>query len=348
MSVLTLFFSIILPLTLNLIITQIILYIAHKKKLYDFQDERKTHVGDIPRLGGIGFFTSTIISAAIIYIILKEHISTPFYIATTLIFVSGVVDDFKPVPPIVKLLAQITAALTLILGDHIFNSLYIPFLSITVESNILGYVITFIWIIGATNAVNLLDGMDGQAGGVSLLATLTIGIISILTGNINIAIICFVMVGALAGFLRFNLPPAKIFMGDSGSLTLGFFIATLPLLFPNTELKGKMVLVTIAVLLIPILDVFAAIIRRKRSGLSFFNPDRGHIHHKFQDYTSLSTKRILVVVYSLSVISGIIAILFIQLNNLITHSLLFINVIIHLGVFGFLHHRKSKNIKKGT
>lgn len=341
MSSLTIVFSILLPLSLNLIITQVILIIAHKNKLYDFTDERKTHVGNIPRLGGIGFFISTIISAIIIYIILQKHISIAFYIATTLIFISGVVDDFKPVSPIIKLLTQITATLALITGGHIFSHIYIPFLSINLDLGIFGYIITFVWIIGVTNAVNLLDGMDGQAGGVSLFATVTIGIICFITGNKDIAIICFIMSGALVGFLKYNLPPAKIFMGDSGSLTLGFFLAALPLLFSSNEVKGQMILVTIAVLLIPIFDVFAAMIRRKRTGISFFTPDRGHIHHKFTDFTNLNTKQILLVVYSLSIISGIIAVLFIFFNNLFTQSLLFINLFLHLSVFAILHYRKT-------
>lgn len=339
-------FSILLPLSLNLIATQVILYVAHKNKLYDFTDDRKTHTGNIPRLGGIGFFISTMISVIIIYIILKEHLSTAFYIAIVLVFTTGVVDDFKPVTPIVKLLTQITASLALILGGHVFSHVYIPLLSTNLSLGFFGYIITFIWIIGVTNAVNLLDGMDGQAGGVSLFASLTIGIISIITKNYNIALMCFIMTGALIGFLKYNLPPAKIFMGDSGSLTLGFFLSAIPLLYKSNEVKGKMILVSIAVLLIPIFDVFAAMIRRKKMGQSLLEPDRGHIHHKFTDFTSLSTKQILFVVYSLSLVSGIIAILFILYNNIITQSLLFINVIIHLSVFSFLHYRKSK--KRGA
>lgn len=341
MTLLTILFSILLPLTLNLIITQVIIYIAHKKELFDFSDERKTHVGNIPRLGGIGIFLTTIISGIVFYIILREYISITFYIATSIIFLSGVVDDFKPVSPRVKLTAQITAALTLIIGGHAFSHIYIPFLGINLDLGIFGYLLTFIWIIGVTNAVNLLDGMDGQAGGVSLFASITIGIISLITGNYQIATICFILAGALIGFLNYNLPGAKIFMGDSGSLTLGFFIGALPLIFPTDALVGKMILATIAVLLIPILDVFSAIIRRKSEGRSFFTPDRGHIHHKFIDFTSLSVKQILVVVYSLSAVSGIIAILFILRNGIVCDSLLFINVFIHLGVFLFLHKRKK-------
>lgn len=338
---LTILFSILLPLTINLITTQVIIYIAHKKELFDAQDHRKTHTGNIPRLGGIGIFLTIIISVIIFFLILKEHISLTFYLATTLIFLSGIVDDFKPVKPIIKLIAQITAALTLVIGGNVFSHVYIPFAGVNLDLGIFGYILTFVWVIGVTNAINLLDGMDGQAGGVSFFASLAIGIISLLTGNFQIAIICFMLCGSLIGFLNYNLPPAKIFMGDSGSLTLGFFLGALPLTFSSDILVGKMVLVSIAVLIIPIFDVFAAIIRRKMEGKSFFTPDRGHIHHKFMDFTSLNVKQILIVVFSLSIVSGLIAILFIQYPGFITDTLLFINVFIHLGVFGFLHKRKK-------
>lgn len=341
MSLLTILFSILLPLTLNLIFTQVIIFIAHKKKLFDFTDERKIHLGDIPRLGGIGIFLSTILSFIVYFLIFKENISISFYIATGLIFLSGIVDDFKPIPPIIKLIAQITSALILITGGHIFSHVYIPFTDINLNLGLLGYIITFAWIIGVTNAINLLDGMDGQAGGVSFFASLSIGIISIVTGNYQIAVICLILCGSLVGFLHYNLPPAKIFMGDAGSLTLGFLLASLPLIFKEEILVGKMVLVTIAVLIIPIFDVFAAIIRRKKAGISFFSPDRGHIHHKFIDFTNLNTKQILTVIYILSIISGTIGVFFILKPGVLADTLLFINVTLHLIVFGFLHRRKK-------
>lgn len=337
--------SILLPLLINLFLTPTIITIAHKRKLFDATDDRKTHKGDIPRLGGVGVFLSIILSYFVIFILIKTDIPVAFYISLSLIFISGLTDDFKPVKPIVKLLTQIVASLILIVGGISLTHIFIPFINLNLHLGIFSYPLTFLWIIGITNALNLLDGMDGQAGGVSAIGAITIGIVSLLIGYLHIAIICFILSGALIGFLYYNLPPAKIFMGDSGSLTLGFFMASVPLLYTQPTIKGKMILVAIAVLIIPIFDVFAAIIRRKLDNRSFFTPDRGHIHHKFTDFTSLNTRQILGVVYSLCITSGVLATLFIVYTNIYTSLGILLNIVLHIYIFRFLHNRKMRNIK---
>lgn len=333
--------SVLLPLVLNLILTPVIITIAHKRKLFDITDERKTHKGDIPRLGGIGVFLSMMISFVIMFLLIRTEIPIAFYISLLLIFISGLTDDFKPVKPIVKLLTQIVATLILIVGGVSLTHIYIPLFNINLYLGIFSYPLTFLWIIGITNALNLLDGMDGQAGGVSAIGAVTIAIASLLIGQLHIGILCFILSGALIGFLYYNLPPAKIFMGDSGSLTLGFFLASIPLLYGQPTIKGKMMLVTIAVLIIPIFDVFAAIIRRKLDNRSFFTPDRGHIHHKFTDFTSLNTKQILGVIYSLCITSGLLATLFLVYTNIYTSLGILLNIVLHIYIFRFLHNRKK-------
>lgn len=339
--------SFILPLVINMILTPIIISYAHKKELFDATDHRKTHVGNIPRLGGICIFIALIISAIIIYALTNELASFYFYIALTIIFISGAIDDIKPVRAEIKLIAQVVAALVFtIIGNHTLSHVYIPYTEITFSLGLFKYPITILWIIGVTNAINLLDGMDGQAGGVSAIASLTLGIISLILGQNIIALTCFILTGTLIAFLAFNLPPAKIFMGDGGSLILGFFLSAIPLLYNTPEIKGKIILSSIAVLLIPMLDVFAAIIRRKQNNLSFFDPDRGHIHHKFIDFTSLNTKQILIVIYSFCILSGILATIFILRTNILTNSGLILNLIVHIILFNFLHKRKEKQSKK--
>ncbi len=327
---------------INLILTPIIIKIAHNRQLFDKKDFRKTHIGNIPRLGGIGFFTSSVISMFIIYLVTENYTSLTFSIALTLVFISGLIDDLKPIRASYKLIIQILATIIIIIGGHTLSHIFIPFLNINLYLGVFQYPMTFLWIIGVTNAINLLDGMDGQAGGVSILGVVTFSVISLILGRIDIAIICLVFAGALIGFLRFNLPPAKIFMGDGGSLVIGFFLATLPLLFSEPEIKGKVALVAVAVLLIPILDVFAAIIRRTRLKISLFEPDRGHIHHKFTDFTSLSTKQILIFIYAACILSGTLATLFITNTTLFTQLGLIINLFLHLLLFAFLHNRKKR------
>ena len=344
MTIFQLILSFIIPLFFSLIFIPIIINIAHKKELFDATDHRKTHLGNIPRLGGIGFISAYIVSIIILNIILKDSLSYYFYLSILVIFISGVIDDINPVRAIVKLIAQILASILLIMGGHTLSHIFIPFIEYNLYLGYFQYPITFFWIIGVTNSLNLLDGMDGQAGGVSLIGSLTIGIVSLILGQPLIAVTSFLISGALIGFLKFNLPPAKIFMGDGGSLTIGFILSSFPLLFTQPEHKGKVILVSVAVLLIPMLDVFAAIIRRTKLRISFFKPDRGHIHHKFQDFTNLNTKQTLIVIYSICILSGIFSTIFIFNTNKLTQIGLFINLIIHSFLFAFLHRRKEAGI----
>lgn len=346
MNITNILLSLILPLLINIILTPIIISYAHKKELFDATDHRKTHTGNIPRLGGIGIFTALILSSIVIFLLTRDLAPLHFYLAIAIIFITGFIDDLKPIKAKIKLLAQIVAALILLMGNYTLSHVFIPYTQLTLSLGVFKYPLTLLWIIGVTNALNLLDGMDGQAGGVSAIASLTMGIISIILGYNNIAIICFILTGSIIAFLTFNFPPAKIFMGDSGSLTLGFFLSAIPLLFNTSETKGKMILVAIALLLIPMLDVFAAMIRRKRKNISFFDPDRGHIHHKFIDFTSLNTKQILIVIYSFCILSGVLSTLFILKTNYLTNSGLIINLLLHSILFNFLHKRKEKGIKK--
>lgn len=332
-----------LSLIFTIIIIPIIIKIAHKNELFDSIDHRKIHVGNIPRLGGIGFILATVFSYYILCLKLQITVDNYIIFAVCIIFMTGVIDDLITIKPVFKLLSQIIAiTIVVYFRDFTLSNILVPYTDFYFNFGIFKYILTVLWIIGISNAINLLDGMDGQAGGVSYIAAMFIGISAMIFKEYTIAIINFSLAGSLFGFLIFNLPPAKIFMGDSGSLTIGFILAIQPLMFSSPESKGKMILVTIAVLLVPILDVFTAIIRRTRLKISFFEPDRGHIHHKFLDYTSLSVKKTLVVVYLFVLMSGILAILYIKYTGILTTTGLFLNLFIHIWLFIFLHKRKKE------
>lgn len=342
MSIQYIIIGVIIALLLNLILTPIIIKLAHSKELFDFNDHRKTHEGNIPRLGGIGFILSTMLAYYMCSIIYDLDFNNILFFSCIIIFITGIVDDLVELRAHVKLLSQLLAVILLSIGDYTLTHVLIPFTDYNLHFGVLKYLFTLIWIIGISNAVNLLDGMDGQAGGVSLISSITMGICALVFGEMNIALICFILSTTLVAFLIFNLPPAKIFMGDSGSLSLGFLLATIPLLFRTPESKGKMILVAVAVLLIPILDVFSAIIRRTKLKVAFFVPDRGHIHHKFIDFTSLSISKTLIVIYSFVAISGLLSVLYIKHTGIWTVIGLFINLFLHIGLFTFLHKRKKE------
>ena len=245
--------------------------------LYDYASKRKIHNGDIPRLGSVGFVVSFCIAS-----ILYAHLSVsetfthifPLIAAGCIIFMFGIVDDIINLPGKVKLLFQAIAALIIVLSGHQFTE--ICFIHLPTAA---GMFISFCWIIGIINAFNLIDGIDGLCGGISVLVLGTLGIIFYRSARPTAAV-CFILAAAVCGFLIYNFPPAKIFMGDGGSQFLGFMIASLPLYKSTWNFEYNKFLIIVVLVSIPLLDTIAAMIRRTYEHRSFFSPDREHLHHK--------------------------------------------------------------------
>lgn len=298
-------------LLLSAICMPLILKVAHSRKLYDGLDPRKIHTGNIPRLGGLGIFLSFAIAIGIMTLAVGTGVDTGrrFWVVILFMFVVhliGLVDDFRNLRAVYKFLVEFAGAVTLAALGFRFMSMPLPFGAGILEFGFWSYPLTVLWIIGVTNALNLIDGMDGLAGGVSALAAAAFGLSFLLNGDRGAALVCFVLVGALFGFLAFNLPPAKIFMGDGGALFLGFTLAILPLI---GQVSGKPEIgfvSAVTVLLLPIFDTFAAIVRRSRAGVSAFTPDKLHLHHKLLDL-GLSARGALVVIYGAQALLCLIA-----------------------------------------
>jgi len=317
---------------LNMIFTPVIIKVALKFKWYDHVNDRKIHTGNIPRLGGVGIFVSFIISFLLFFILLKDHSSVgvnifktdlinwklySFIFSITSIFVIGLIDDFSNLKARYKLIIQLAVALALVLSGFLFERIAIPFTSIVLELKYFSYPLTFVWFLGVINAVNLIDGMDGLSAGTSFISLLFLGIIGYITGNLFIAYISFILMSSLLAFLVFNLPPAKLFMGDSGSLFLGTALSIFPFFGKFSQeylwVSDSLIFIVILLYIIPIFDTLSAIVRRtfiKR--VHFFNPDKEHLHHKLLNF-KLSTKKALAVIYSLTIIGGITALLYILL-----------------------------------
>lgn len=300
------------------LITSITIYLvirlSHHLELFDAPDERKIHTDKISRLGGIGIFLGFSISVSLSPFIVGLWMKTPFVvytkvlpkilfiIPTLLIFMVGLFDDFLQVKARWKLLLQVLAAIIVLMAGARINNFTIPFLWKTFELGIWSWPITFLWIIGITNAINLIDGMDGLSATISVIAFAVYGIVFLLSNHFILAIISFVLVGTLWGYLMFNFPPARIFMGDSGSLVLGFLLAVLPLVAESDS--GSFMYTPITLMLIPIGDVFSAIFRRLRNKVPLSRPDKEHLHHKMLDL-GLNERFILMLVSSLMLITAI-------------------------------------------
>lgn len=306
-----------IALFINLGLIPLIIKFAHHFKLYDLPDKRKIHTGLIPRLGGSGIFLSFIITIILTYLILYIFNSTDLLLQSKprfyalfsgifLIHIFGLYDDLRNVKAPLKLFFQTLAAAIVAGGGYLIHSLTIPYLG-TINLGLFAYPVTIIWIVGISNAINLIDGMDGLAGGICAFAALSMGIIALIQGQILIVVLCFALFGSITGFLFYNYPPAKIFMGDSGSLFLGFSLSVFPLMGISKASAFGTLIVPITLLLIPIMDTAGAILRRIRQKRPIHSPDKEHIHHKLLDM-GLSERQILSVIYGISFYLGVVSI----------------------------------------
>jgi UDP-GlcNAc:undecaprenyl-phosphate GlcNAc-1-phosphate transferase len=274
-------------------------------------DDRKIHSGSVPRLGGVGFAAAFIIMAVVITYLNKTSVYgirfIPVLAAMPLILIFGVVDDFRPLAPRLKLTVQCVAALFVLFGNYTFHRIDFPSLGIHFEFGLFRYPLTLVWIVGVTNAMNLIDGVDGLAGGVAALVSLSFAAVFFSVGNQGAALLCLTLAASIAGFLVFNLPlpQAKIFMGDGGSQFLGFILALLPLLDNGDNQANLPLPFAAALLLIPIFDTFAAIWRRTRDGRRIDSPDKAHMHHKLMNL-GLRAKGVDAVVYMLQICLGVL------------------------------------------
>lgn len=301
---------------LSLVGTALVRFVAVRHEWFDDpSDPRKIHTGSIPRLGGVGIFWSLALTMGGAALVLRlgdfatATFAPPLLVAWGLCHFVGLYDDFKSIRARWKLVLQLVAATILMAGGFHFRSLALP--SSTVSLGVLSYPVSLVWIVGVTNAVNMIDGMDGLAGGLSAIAAFTFGVIYATMGNFAAALAAFALAGAIGGFLLHNYPPARIFMGDSGSLFLGIGLATLPLLHRGTLTQTAGLLPGITILLIPIFDVFVSMVRRAKRGTSVMSPDREHVHHKLM-LLGLDQRTALIIIYAVElglatvVLSGLV------------------------------------------
>lgn len=280
---------------ISLLSMPIIIKFSTKFNIFDYQDARKIHSGNISRLGGVGIAISFFVCTAVYFLIADASLFIeylPIISAGLIIFVFGFIDDVVTLRAIVKLLIQIVATCLVIFSGNRFTQIgpwQIP--------SALSYIFTFCWVIGVVNAFNLIDGLDGLCGSLAFTTTLTLGIIYTLSGN-NISVICFILAASILGFLCFNWPPAKLFMGDCGSQFLGFMLATLPLIPADSVIEFNKFLIIASVAAFPIFDTIAAIWRRIRDKRPIMSPDKSHLHHKLLNmgYTKKSSLYLVVFI----------------------------------------------------
>ena len=321
---------------MSLILTPGVIVLARKTGALDAPDSRKVHKRPIPRIGGVGIYLSFMI--AICSVVSMVHLPSDvsyemvgLLLSGTLIVIVGVIDDYKNLSAKIKLLGQILAACVLVLvfdvridfiTDPFGDYLYLEYLAVPA---------TIFWIVGLTNTVNLIDGLDGLAAGVSTIACVTICLVALEQNIILIAVLTAALAGAACGFLYYNFNPARIFMGDSGSMFLGFMLAGISVIGAVKCAATIALIVPILALGLPILDTTFAIIRRYRGGAPIFKPDRGHLHHRLLDM-GFTQRQAVLLMYVVSALLGLSAVVLTEVNT--TVAVIILAVVIVSVLFG--------------
>ena len=272
------------------------------------KDNRRMHDHPIPRMGGLAIFLG-FLTAMLLFVPLDQE-KQGMLLGAIIIVILGVFDDKYALPAKPKFLVQIIAALVAVLSGNQITTLSNPniFSSNSVwQLGVLSIPVTVIWIVAITNAVNLIDGLDGLACGVSTISSATMLVIALLVSEMEVAVMMAALVGACIGFLPYNFNPAKIFMGDTGATFLGFIMATVSVEGMFKQYPLISFVVPFLMLGLPIFDVCFAVVRRLSHGQSPMKPDRGHVHHRLIDM-GFSQKQAVGVLYVISAILGLSAV----------------------------------------
>ena len=289
--------------------TPIVKSFAQKVGAMDTPDGiRRIHTHPIPRMGGMAIFLGFLLS-----VVLFAEITKPvqgILIGCIIIVATGILDDIINLRWWIKLAAQIVAAVIAVAHGVMIEGIMNPNVFAAENTLLIGYLsipVTLVWIVGVTNAVNLIDGLDGLACGVSAISSVTMLTVALMVAEPNIALLLAALAGGCLGFIPYNLNPAKIFMGDTGALLLGYVLATVSILGLFKFYAVMTFLVPVMALALPLFDTIFAIIRRVLKGQSPMTPDRGHLHHRLIDH-GLSQKQAVAVLYSLSAMMGLTAV----------------------------------------
>lgn len=306
-------------------------------------NERHLHKRPIPRMGGLAIFLGFVLS--LLFFVPMTTQVAGLLIGAVVIAMMGAVDDIVNLKPVIKLAAQVLAALIAIRCGLVFDAISNPNFfaeETTIEIGFLSIPLTVLWIVGCTNAVNLIDGLDGLAVGVSAISSITMLIVSLFVSEPVVSIILAALTGACLGFMPYNLNPAKIFMGDVGSQLLGFVLSTVSIMGLFKFHAIITFLVPLLALALPLADTIFAFFRRILHGQSPFHADRKHFHHRLLAM-GLSQKQAVAVLYGVSAVLGLMAVLMAGDSAVLRIACIVAAFIISLAIW-LIVFRKNPNI----
>jgi len=336
---------------ISLFATPVVRRAIRRVGLLDHPDERRTHRRPLPRGGGLAVVIAFAIVGGVLAIVGSAVPGVPptsgvdmgeligLFGGGILAAVLGVIDDALDLRARWQFLGQIVVALVAVAAGITVDFIGNPFGSDNINFPAwFSIAFTVVWVVGMINSLNFIDGLDGLSTGISLIAAVTLGVLSLTTqiGQPFIAVLCFTFAGALLGFLRWNFYPAVIFQGTAGVMFLGYTLATLSIL------GTAKIIVALLVLAVPIVDTFWVIVRRLRNGRSPFAPDRGHIHHRLLD-VGLSHRSTVLLIYVMCATLGLMSLVV----PVSTGLLAFVAAVVGFGALVFMLGRRAGGMTNG-
>ena len=322
--------------------------LAKRYRLVDAPGLRKVHQSPIPRIGGIVFVVSTLVMVLLVFFLSNDigqsfrEAQTEFIVllvAASFMFGVGLIDDLRSVPGYVKLLCLIGASLAICASGATLRSISVG-TWFELETGWAAWPLAVFWIVMITVCMNLIDGLDGLAAGISVIVCATIVLLALWSGQAAMAVLMLALLGSVMGFLFFNFHPAKIFMGDGGSLFLGFLIGAGSLVCQTKTHTLVGLALPFLVLGVPILDTGLAVIRRRiLERRSVFTPDRNHLHHRLLDL-GLRQRTVVIVIYAVTAISASVGVFMLTAEGGWSVGLLAIGLLLLFSMFGCLHSRR--------
>lgn len=319
-----------------LVLTPFARALAVRVRAIDIPEDRKVHEKETPTLGGVAIYASIVVGV-IVYLAVSGHsVSNDLlgvFLGATVIFIFGVVDDVRHLSPLVKLFGQVLSAGVLVIMGVQIQNLNIPGVAVISLSPEISVIVSLVWVIAFINIINLIDGLDGLAAGVTCITAGAMFYYASQTGAgtafVDAAMISIVMAGASLGFLRYNFHPASIFMGDSGSMLLGFLLGAVTIQGILKSIAAVAFIVPLLALAIPILDTGMAITRRLFRGKPITHADKEHIHHRLLNMGHSQRQAVLLLYFWTALLCGTS----LALKFFATNKVLWITLALAIGAF---------------
>ncbi len=315
--------------------------LGHRFQLLDRPGKHKRHKHPVPFLGGLSLFLILWITLGVTLLVFPKIFafqgeSLPFILlGAVMILIVGFIDDVRPLSAWTKLLVEIAIGFLLYVGGVQIDPISVPFVG-EVSAGGWSVLITIGWVVGLTNAVNIIDGLDGLAAGVSLIAALTLSGVGLLYGNSPVLAVTGAMIGFLAVFLRYNRYPARIFLGDSGALQIGYYFAVISLLMRLKSYTAAALYLPLIAAGVPLMEAVIAFSRRLVTGKNVMRADRRHLFH-YLTLAGLSPSRVVYIFYLLSVVFGLFTLAMFFWNRVLVSGLLILfMVVISVAFFIFM------------